>query len=248
MSSDKPNDDQDRPDVSPAPIPGEERTLPLLQKIQTGVVDGKCIRAVERRQLVAFLMADGLSAAEIAQILKVSDRTIERDKQAIREQNAIARDPKLAEQMAGRLVGEADLSVQQIRKAVRDKRVSPAVKVDANDRCYRIVSDLTQRLQHLGFLPTASQKVEADLTHHLGELPDIDELQVELQRLRLVSQGLSSSDPQIAQQIAQVDAELKRASVVVQVGRLSAAISAQSDEAGPHERPEAEGGKDEQPG
>jgi len=95
----------------------EERTLSLLQKIQAGVMDPKCIRPAERRLIVSYLMADGYSTADMAQILKVSDRSIERDKKAIRETNALAADPALVEQMVGRLVLEAELSIQRIRKA-----------------------------------------------------------------------------------------------------------------------------------
>jgi len=80
-----------------------ERTLSLLQKIQGGVVDPKCIRPAERRLIVSYLMADGYCTADMAQILKVSDRSIERDKKAIRQTNALAADPELVEQMAGRL-------------------------------------------------------------------------------------------------------------------------------------------------
>jgi len=59
---------------------GEHRTVDLLRQIETGETDPKCIATADRRQLVAYLMGDGYSTAEIAQIFKVGDRTIERDK------------------------------------------------------------------------------------------------------------------------------------------------------------------------
>jgi len=67
----------------------EERTLSLLKKIQSGLMDSKCIRPVERRLIVRFLMVDGNSTADIAQVLNVFERTIERDKKTIRESDAI---------------------------------------------------------------------------------------------------------------------------------------------------------------
>ena len=109
----------------------EERTISLLQKIRTRTIDPNSIRLPERHLIVSYLMADGYGTAEIAQILNVSDRTIERDKKAIREANAIATDPELAEQVVGRLVLEADLSIQRIRKAVRDTETPHNVKVEA---------------------------------------------------------------------------------------------------------------------
>ena len=65
-------------------------------------------------------MAEGQSTAEIVHLLKVSDRTIERDKKAIREENAISQDPELANIIAGRLVDEAQICIQRIRKFERD--------------------------------------------------------------------------------------------------------------------------------
>jgi hypothetical protein len=105
------------PDATPPPAGGnaETATLALLRKIQTGTLDAKHIALPERRQLVAFLLSDGYSTAEMSQILKVGDRTIERDKKSIREGHAIDRDPKLVAQMMGRLVSEAELCVQRIR-------------------------------------------------------------------------------------------------------------------------------------
>ena len=187
----------------------DTRTLALLREIESGEVEPKCVSASDRRRLVAFLIGDGYSTAEIAQILQVADRTVERDKKAIREANAITRDPQLVGQMVGRLMGEAELSVQHIRKAVRDKMVSPAVKVDAEQRCYQIVSDLVQSMQRLGYLPTAAQKVEADLTHHVGEVPDFGTLQAEIRRVRRICQDSGGEVPAgvalLERQIVQAD-------------------------------------------
>lgn len=171
----------------PAPRGSGGTTVALLQGIKSGQIDPSAIGRDDRRLLVSHLMADGYSTAEIAQILKVSDRSIARDKRVIREDYALTQDPKLAEQMTGRLVTEAELVVQRIRRIVRDKTVKQAVRIDGEHRCYLVISDLVQRLQGLGYLPTASQRIEADLVHHAGDLPDLDELTVEVQRIRQLS-------------------------------------------------------------
>jgi hypothetical protein len=189
----------------------------LLRKIEKGAVDPSGIAPSDRRQLVGFLTGDGYSAAEIAQILQVGDRTIERDKRAIRESNAIARDPKLVEQMVGRLVGEAELSVQRIRKAVRDKKVSPSVKVDAEHRCFQVVNDLVQSLQRLGYLPTAAQKVEADLTHHVGDVPDFGTTRAEVVRLKEICQQHPKRDPEVVQRVLQLERQVAEADLATQV-------------------------------
>lgn len=199
----------------------DERTLSLLQKIQAGTVDPKCIRPADRRLIVSYLIADGYSTADMAQILKVSDRSIERDKKALREANALSADPELVEQMAGRLVCEAELSVQRIRKAARDKNTPQAVKVDAEHRCYQIVSDMITSLQRLGYLPIAAQRLQADFTHSIGQIPDVAQIQAELQRLKQITGETQGTDPQLTEQINQIEIQLVKVMLASQIENIS---------------------------
>ena len=199
----------------------EERTLSLLQKIQAGTVDPKCIRPAERRLIISYLMADGYSTADMAQILKISDRSIERDKKTIREANALAASPELVEQMVGRLVCEAELSVQRIRKTARDKGTPQAVKVDAEHRCYQIVSDMITSLQRLGYLPTATAKLQADFTHSIGQFPDFAQMQAEVQRLRQITGETQGTDPQLTEQLSQIETQLVKAKLLNQIENIS---------------------------
>ncbi len=167
-----------------------ERTLSLLQKIQAGTVDPKCIRPAERRLIVNYLMADGYSTADMAQILKISDRSIERDKKAIREKNAISQDPELVSIIAGRLVDEAQICIQKIRKCERDSNCPPAAKIEGEKGCFQIINNLAERLQSMGYLPTAAKKLEADLTHHMENTFSLDEIKSEAQRLQNIEISL----------------------------------------------------------
>ena len=199
--------------------------MDLLRRIESGAMSPKGIGADDRRQLVAFLLSDGYSVAEMGQILKTSDRTIERDKKAIRESNVIVRDPGLVEQMVGRLVGEAELVVQRIRKAIRDKDTPKAVRVDAEHRCYQIISDLVGRMQRLGYLPTAAQKIDADLTHHLGEVPDLSATQDEVRRLKQICERTGEDDPEAARQLGLLEQQVTRAKLASQVDAISSTMN-----------------------
>jgi len=190
---------------------GGGRTVALLQQFQSGQITAKAISLDDRRLLVTLLMSDGYSTAEIAQVLKVSDRSVERDKQAIRQGNALPKDPKLLEQMAGRLTSEAELAVQRIRRASREKAIPPAVKVDAEHRCFQIVSELVQRMQGLGYLPIATCRVEADLTHHNAEVPDLESLGAELTRLRALGDG------SLPPEFTELEAQYERARLAVRI-------------------------------
>ncbi len=205
---------------------GDTGTLALLRKIELGTVEAKAISVSDRRQLVAFLIGDGYSTAELAQVLKVADRTIERDKKAIRESNAIVRDPKLVGEMVGRLIGEAELSIQRIRKVSRDKKASPAVRIDGEQRCFQIYTDLIRSLQRLGYLPTAAQKVEADLTHHVGEVPDFQVMHAEVQRIKQICQD---SDGEVPPDVAVLESQIVQAGLASRVDELSARVEREDE-------------------
>lgn len=222
MNPDNPSQTQESPQPSDnTPHDTEERTLSLLQKIQAGTVDPKCIRPAERRLIVSYLIADGYSTADMAQILKVSDRSIERDKKALREANALSADPELVEQMAGRLVCEAELSIQRIRKTARDKSTPQAVRIEAEHRCYQIVSDMVASLQRLGYLPIAAQRLQADFTHTIGQIPDFAQMEAEVQRLRQITGETQGTDPQLTEQINQIEIQLGKVMLVSQIENIS---------------------------
>jgi hypothetical protein len=194
------------------------RSLELLSQVRAGVLTGKLLAPADRQSVVSLLSADGLSSPEIAQILQVADRTVERDRRAIRDAHALSRDPKMVEQMVGRLVAEAELSVQRIRRTTREREVDPAVKVDAEHRCFTIVRDLVQSLQKLGYLPSAAHKVEADLTHHLGEaIPSLADLQSEIDRIKLISGGAGLEEAENA---------VTRAAIATSVRDIVATVTA----------------------
>ncbi len=166
------------------------QTLALLQKIKDGQFEANSIEKAERKLLVRFLMAEGKSTAEIAHLLKVSDRTIERDKKTLREEIAITKNPKLVEQMVGMLVYESELSIQRLRKVQQDKDASPADKIEAERTNNQNRYQLFKMMQSLGYLPTAAHKIEADLIHHAASSRSLEELKLEAERLIQIQESL----------------------------------------------------------
>jgi hypothetical protein len=160
-----------------------DRALELLSAVKNGDVDPQLLTTAERQPLVLLLLNDGVSTPEIAQILRVSDRTIERDRKALRQQCAVAADPNLLPQMVGRLVQEAELSIQRIRRAIRKDDVPAHVKVDGEARCFIILDRLIERMQSLGYLPTAASRVQAEVIQALEPLRPAEEYCRELARI-----------------------------------------------------------------
>lgn len=190
------------------------RTLDLLKKINQKTIDPKSIKLDDRRQIVAHLMAQGYSTVEMGEIFHVSDRCIERDRKAIREANAIKADSKLVEIMAGRLICQAESTIHGMLKAARSETATPAVRIEAHHRSFLVVRDLIQQLQSLGYLPTAARKLEAEVVHHVSEVPQLPEIEAEVKRLA----GLL---PQESEQLGQVQDEITRAKLATKVEEIS---------------------------
>lgn len=183
----------------------EVQTLALLQDIRNGSIDPRSLRPVVRRTLVSFLMAEGQSTAEIGHLLKASDRIIQLDKKALWGENTITRDPALVGKMIGRLVTEANLCMERIRKSARGKDTPASVKVDAEHRCFQIFEKTIERLQSLGILPTATQKIEADLTHRAASSLTLEELHLQTGRLIQVEKSLSAEEIKPADSVTEAN-------------------------------------------
>lgn len=170
----------------------------VLRDIKNGVLDTANLSADDRRLCVAQLVGEGLSVGEIAQVLRVSTRTITRDRQAIHEQNAIEPDPRLGYLFAGRLAAEYEATSARIRRVTRDKDTPPAVKIDGEYKCYDMFDRLVQRLQSIGLIPTAAQRVQSDLTHNLGDLSSMADLRNEVLRLETIEREAQRLSPPAA--------------------------------------------------
>jgi len=190
--NDSKNNDQP---ITPAQNPdGGPSVLDLIRGIRSGDAAPGGLDKDSRRACVEHLTVEGYSAVEIAEILRVTDRTVRRDREAIRAAHAVQQDPRLVEEMVGRLVQRADTAVERISRAVRGKEVKPVDRIEAELACWRILRELVESLQRLGYLPTAAVQVRGDLRHSFSlELPRVEDLQVEAARLEAI--GRQSGAP-----------------------------------------------------
>ena len=209
-------DDDDKPTV-----------LSIIRGLQNGTVSPKSLSIHDRRACVEHLTGEGYSIVEIAEILKASERTVARDRRAIHEANAIQRDPRLVEEIVGRLAREAELSISRMRRVAREKTTPASVKVDAEHRCFQIFSDLVQSLQRLGYLPTAAHEIRADLTHHVDEPPGFDEMLTEIGQLELVID--KESDGYIQRRLNEIKKNMAQYAAHEQIEQITESIQQENE-------------------
>lgn len=151
--------------------------ITLLREIQQKALSPKNLNGKDRLACVEYLVGEGRSVAEIAELMQVVVRTVQRDLEKIKEHHSITASPDVTRRMIGNLVLDADQGIARLRKIGRDRATPPAAQVDAERAVWQIRTELTERLQSLGILPTAAQEVRADIRHVVTEVPSLQELQ-----------------------------------------------------------------------
>ncbi len=221
MSDHDPSEIQEHPSE-----PDDKPTvLSVIRGLQDGTVSAKSLSITSRRACVEHLTGEGYSVVEIAEILKVSERTVARDRQAIHVANAVQRDPALVGLVVGRLMHETDLSISRMRRVAREKKTAASVKVEAEHRCYQVYSDFVQSLQRLGYLPTAAHEIRADLTHHVDHPSSFEETLEELAQLELALAAAASTPNESTQlQITELKTDLRKYSVSEKLSSVKQSI------------------------
>lgn len=214
--------------------------LSLIRSVQNGSISPTSLSVPDRRLCVAHLTGEGFSVAEIAEILKSADRTITRDRAAIRQANSVQASPELTGEMIGSLLSEAETSISRIRRVTRTADVAPIAKIEGEKACWMIKRDLIDRLQKLGCLPTAAHQFQGELVHHIDgalEAPDYEDIQAEVGRLELIygqsqPDGGGDTDTHAAlQQLSHVKETVARLVVSRQLRQISAGLDQPMQEA-----------------
>jgi hypothetical protein len=193
--------------------------IALLRALQSGEVAGSTLAPSDRRRVVENLWAEGYSAAETAEIVKVSERTVIRDRGAIRQANAVAPSPTFLPETVGMLLRQADLTVARLRRLSRDKATPAAAKVEAERSCWEVTRGLVSTLQTLGYLPSAPRQILAELTHRLEEPPSYPELQAELERVHTIV--AAGGDTQIVERVKGIKDTVNRLALSDEIRALS---------------------------
>lgn len=184
-----------RPSDESPHLDSTRSVLDVLREIKAGLLDPKILSDDDRRQCVVHLTDERLSVAEIAQVMRVSVRTVWRDRRKIQEEQAIRPDPQFTGMFAGKLVHETEALRAHVHRILRDSGASREVRVEAARVSHEMLDKLTARLQSMGFLNTAPQRSQAEVTHFDGDAANLDELGREVERLRQLSREITAGQP-----------------------------------------------------
>lgn len=208
----------------PGPSPEQERTvLGLIRALQTGELQGAALSTADRRRVIEHLWTEGYSVPETAEALKLSERTVQRDRRFIREANAIQRTPALVAETVGAVIRQAEAVVGRLRRISRERDTLPPARIDAEKACWAVTKELAETLQSIGYLPTAAQEFKGQVTHTVG--PQIQEMHVQLLQLEQVLADVGVQDDSLRRELASAKQELDRLAMAGKVDELKQAVA-----------------------
>lgn len=127
-----------------------------------------------------YLIGAGRPMAEVAEHLKISLRTAQRDLARIREEHSVTSTPEVQNQILGRLILKADQAISRLTKISQDRAAPHSAQVDAAHKGWSIEKELFEKLQSIGIMPLRPQQVQADIHHVAQSIPSLEEMHGDL--------------------------------------------------------------------
>jgi transposase len=199
--------------------------LQILKQIRDDVIDPKKLDPEIRQDCVEHLWyVEGRSVAEIAQILNVSDKTIRRDKDVIRERSAKKLTPEDRSKILGELIEKLTFAHENITKLSRSKDGSLQEKSLAGYYAAKSIQEQVELLQSLGYFPSKPAQIEADIHYSQEEEASPAKLKEELARLEGIVNAKGIIDPKIAELIDTVKRQIALAEAKAGIKELKTRI------------------------
>lgn len=170
--------------------------LDLLDALRSHTIAPKAITFQMRREVVMLLMSEGASSSEMARLLSVTERTIRRDKEAIRTEGAKEFRGSVSEQIVAELLQRARDASDRLVRLSREPGSSVGERADAIASSIKSFDLALARAQDLGVLPKATQKLDAEIKHSSDELTSLDEIAAEAKRLLDISSAQLTASAQ----------------------------------------------------
>lgn len=200
----------------------DQPVLTIIQRIKDGLFDPKLLSKDQRQQCVEVLSCEGLTEVSIAQILKVSTKTITRDIQVIRDRNALEPNVDLVKQLVGELLQYARIHRAYLMRLARSKDASVSDKIQAEYYSWLISDQCIKRMQSLGYAPERLQGV--DIFHHVDDQEvekSFQNARVSLNEVINIAQQSGALTPQLEESVRLLQERVEKVEIVHESKKLS---------------------------
>jgi hypothetical protein len=200
-----------------SPDKEEKSILTIIQQIKEGSLNPQLLDKDTRRSCVDALKGESWTELNIAEFLRVSEKTVYRDLKIIRDKNSLTPNIAFVMEQVGDLVKKASALYDSLVRLSRGKEVSDDNKIGAVNSAWRILNEMTARLQTLGYMPLKTQV--SDIYHHTegGEVKTYTQLKEELQEIERIGKETGALDPKTEEGIKLLGQRIEKAEIAEKV-------------------------------
>ena len=199
----------------------------LLQEIDSGVTDPALFDKQSRQQCVELLTSEGYTQAPIAEILKCSEKTVSRDLKEIRRRNELSPDIQFAKGFIGDMFKKAMSHHSYLVRLARSKEASIGDKAQAESAAWRVLKELVEKLQSLGYLPSRPQEIVGDFFHHIADQSlekSFAEARKNLDEVIDIAKKSGTLNPDIEQNVLTLQRRIEKAEIIHETEKLTKEI------------------------
>lgn len=157
----------------------ETHVYRIIQNLKDRSMDASLIKKETRIDCVEVLSLEGWTVVSMAELFKVSEKTIKRDLEVIADRNALNPDPDLLQKVVGDFLLKTNMSYANLVRMARSKEGSISERVQAEYSAVLILKERVKILQSLGYLPEAARNINITAGKTLDE--QIAEINKELE-------------------------------------------------------------------
>lgn len=136
----------------------------IIQKIHSGAIQTSELPVHWRRQCVGYLTMEGMSADDITQLMKISPRTVRRDRSAIRRDEAIMPDMHLGDELLGEYQRFVHAGIQRLTRRANDQSEPPYVRLWAEEAITRMYQRFLETVRKMNYLRDGESRLRYQIT------------------------------------------------------------------------------------
>jgi len=199
--------------------------LHVLKQIANGTLDARTLSQEMRQDCVRHMwQVKGQDVSTIAAVLKVSDKTIRRDKTEITAKDAQAVPTDYKQRLRGDLMTKMSVINDLMLRLANEKENSGQDRVQAGYYVWKMIKDEVEIAQSLGLLPSTAFDLGGPSQREPEQSPA--QLKEELTRLeKIAADSGTINDPEVNRLVDEVRRNIALAEAKDGLSRLESRIS-----------------------
>ena len=213
--------------------PEEKSILSIIQDIKDGTLNPKTLSKDVRQRCVEFLDSEGYKDAQIAQVLMRCEKTVYRDLMDIENRNSMTSSAEGAKKIIGNMFQKAMVHHKYLMRLARSTEATHGERAQSEFLAWRILKEVVEKMQTLGYLPLKPQEIIEDIFHHAGDVSDersITEAKSVLTDIETAAKTAGTLNPETEAKIKALKSKIEKAEINNDVNKLTKEIYKTKDE------------------